>query len=37
MGLSIARELAERNGGVLRLMECARGTTFLLELRAAGR
>lgn len=34
MGLSIARELAERNGGVLRLEDSARGTTFVLELPA---
>jgi signal transduction histidine kinase len=35
MGLSIARELAERNGGTLKLVDSARGTTFLLELAAA--
>lgn len=34
MGLAIAREFAERNGGVLRLEESARGTTFVLELAA---
>ena len=34
IGLSIARELAEQNGGVLRLAESARGTTFVLELPA---
>jgi signal transduction histidine kinase len=31
-GLSIARELAERNGGMLQLVRSARGTTFVLEL-----
>jgi signal transduction histidine kinase len=35
MGLSIARELAERNGGVLQYLESARGATFLLQLAAA--
>jgi signal transduction histidine kinase len=34
LGLSIARELAERNGGVLQLVETARGATFMLELTA---
>jgi signal transduction histidine kinase len=37
MGLAIARELAERNAGVLRLVDSARGTTFLLELAASAR
>jgi signal transduction histidine kinase len=32
IGLSIARELAERNGGVLRYAETARGSAFVLEL-----
>ena len=32
LGLSIARELAERNGGMLQLAPSARGTTFVLEL-----
>ena len=32
MGLSIARELAERNGGGLRYADSTRGTTFVLEL-----
>ena len=31
LGLSIARELAERNGGMLQLAASARGTTFVLE------
>jgi signal transduction histidine kinase len=36
LGLSIARELAERNGGMLQFADSARGTTFVLELPAAG-
>jgi len=32
IGLAIARELAERNGGVLRHMDSARGASFVLEL-----
>ena len=32
LGLAIARELAERNGGTLQLVASARGTTFTLEL-----
>jgi two-component system, OmpR family, sensor kinase len=32
IGLSIARELADQNGGVLQLAKSARGTTFVLEL-----
>jgi C4-dicarboxylate-specific signal transduction histidine kinase len=32
LGLSIARELAERNGGMLQLAASARGTAFVLEL-----
>ena len=35
IGLTIARELAERNGGMLELAPCDRGTTFALELPAA--
>jgi signal transduction histidine kinase len=35
LGLSIARELAERNGGTLRLARSAKGATFVLELPAA--
>ena len=35
MGLSIARELAEQNGGTLQLVESARGATFVLELPAS--
>jgi signal transduction histidine kinase len=35
VGLSIARELAEQNGGVLQLAESARGTVFVLELPAS--
>jgi signal transduction histidine kinase len=34
LGLSIARELAERNGGTLRLARSAKGATFLLEIPA---
>jgi signal transduction histidine kinase len=34
IGLSIARELAERNGGVLQHAPSARGTTFVLQLAA---
>jgi signal transduction histidine kinase len=32
IGLSIARELAERNGGTLQLAQSAHGATFVLEL-----
>ncbi|HUI95947.1 MAG TPA: HAMP domain-containing sensor histidine kinase [Xanthobacteraceae bacterium] len=35
IGLAIARELAEQNGGVLALAPSAKGTTFVLELPAA--
>lgn len=35
MGLSIARELAERNGGMLQHVASARGATFLVQLPAA--
>lgn len=35
MGLAIARELAERNGGVLQHIASARGATFQLQLAAA--
>jgi len=35
LGLSIARELAERSGGTLRLAPSAKGATFVLELPAA--
>jgi len=35
LGLAIARELAERNGGMLQHVESARGATFLLQLPAA--
>jgi signal transduction histidine kinase len=34
-GLSIAGELAERNGAVLELSDSARGTEFIPELRGA--
>jgi signal transduction histidine kinase len=33
-GLSIARELAERNGGMLELSDRTRGTEFMIELQA---
>lgn len=32
LGIAIARELAERNGGTLRLSAAARGTSYILEL-----
>jgi signal transduction histidine kinase len=35
LGLSIARELAEQNGGTLRLAPSAKGATFVLEIQAA--
>jgi signal transduction histidine kinase len=35
LGLAIARELAEQNGGTLRLAPSAKGATFMLELPAA--
>lgn len=35
LGLSIARELAEKNGGMLKLAESDKGTAFVLELPAA--
>ncbi len=35
IGLAIARELAEQNGGTLQLAPSAKGTTFVLELPAA--
>jgi len=35
-GLAIARELAERNGAVLELVDSARGTEFTIELQRAG-
>jgi signal transduction histidine kinase len=31
LGIAIARELAERNGGTLRLTACARGTSYVFE------
>src|SRR5262249_38610727 len=34
IGLAIARELAEQNGGTLELARSAKGTTFVLELPA---
>jgi len=36
LGLAIARELTERNGGMLQHVESARGATFLVQLPAAG-
>jgi len=35
LGLAIARELAEQNGGMIELAESAKGTTFVLEFPAA--
>jgi signal transduction histidine kinase len=35
IGLAIARELAEKNGGVIELAKSAKGTTFVLEFPAA--
>lgn len=32
LGIAIARELSERNGATLRLADCARGTSYILEL-----
>jgi len=32
LGISIARELAERNGGTLRLADAAKGTAYVFEL-----
>jgi hypothetical protein len=34
MGLAIARELAERNGGMLQHIETDRGAAFVLQLAA---
>ena len=35
LGLAIARELAEQNGGMIELADSAKGTTFVLEFPAA--